>query len=608
MITVDQGGNVWFTTGFGGQVAELPTGQTTITTFCVSTSVLHPHISGVAVDGSGKVWFDDSTNERIGYLSPGQYNNDCTTGVASGVTYTFLPSASHPHDGLIADSQSNIYFTEQFGLQLGKIPVGTSLPPPTDNYPPGPTAKTWHFAEGRVGGGFLEYLTLGNPDPANDCLVDIQYLLETGTPVTKQVWIPHASRLTESVNTDLGHSATDTGISVAAIVNNDPISPCPGVVAERPMYFNFHGDQSNSDVVGATNTAQNFYFADVPNGGGYSSFITILNPPGGQVATVTATYYANGSQVGTQSVTVNAGARGTLAPAAIAGLPEHTAAVVTSTQPVVVERPTYFNNISGGIAGTVTGASSVVGSQSLQNQWFFAEGYAGTSPSGGKTQENLVISNLETTKQPANVTINLEYINGVQHSFSITVQPRSQVIWNVNTNGTGAASNEVSAAITATGAGVVVERQMYFQYVHTLNGSTLHVIGGTEVTGQTGTYTSYSFAEGYSNKGYNEWLTLQNPNGSPQTLYLIMVNGYGRLYTQTISLGANTRYTQDISALVLAHMVQPGDDHRAYEVSMTVETLNGGFFVAERPMYSNTFGLSSFPTQGGNDAFGYPGN
>jgi hypothetical protein len=374
------------------------------------------------------------------------------------------------------------------------------------------------------------------------------------------------------------------------------------------MYFNFHGDQSNSDVVGATTTAQNFYFADVPNGGGYSSFITILNPPGGQPTNVTATYYANGSQVGTQSVTVNAGARGTLAPSAVAGLPQHTAAVVTSTQPVVVERPTYFNSVSGGIAGTVTGASSVVGSQSLQNQWFFAEGYAGTSPSGGKTQEILVISNLDAAKQPANVTINLEYINGVQHSFSLTVQPRSQVIWNVNTNGTGAASNEVSAAITATGAGVVVERQMYFQYVHTLNGTSLHVIGGTEVTGQTGTYTSYSFAEGYSNKGYNEWLTLQNPNSSPQTLYLIMVNGYGRVYTQTISLGANTRYTQDISALVLAHMVQPGDDHRAYEVSMTVETLNGGFFVAERPMYSNTFGISSFPTQGGNDAFGYTGN
>ncbi len=87
-----------------------------------------------------------------------------------------------------------------------------------------------------------------------------------------------------------------------------------------------------------------------------------------------------------------------------------------------------------------------------------------------------------------------------------------------------------------------------------------------------------------------------------------MINGYGYLYTQAITVGANTRYTQDISALVLAHMVQPGQDHRAYEVSLTVETLNGGLFVAERPMYVNTFGISTFPTQGGSDAFGYSGS
>ncbi|HZT99307.1 MAG TPA: hypothetical protein VFA10_06580 [Ktedonobacteraceae bacterium] len=323
---------------------------------------------------------------------------------------------------------------------------------------------------------------------------------------------------------------------------------------------------------------------------------------------MTATYYANGSQVGTQSITVNAGARGTIALGALTGLPQHVAAVVTSTQPVVVERPTYFLGISGGIAGTVTGASSVVGSQLLQNQWFFAEGYAGTSPSGGKTQENLVISNLDPINQPASVTINLQYINGVHHSFTLTVPSKGQVIWNVNTNGLGAASNEVSAAITSSGAMIVAERQMYFQYVHTLNGATLHTSGGTEVTGQIATFTSYSFAEGYNNKGYNEWLTLQNPTGSAETIYLVMINGYGNLYTQAITVGANTRYTQDISALVLAHMVQPGQDHRAYEVSLTVETLNGGLFVAERPMYVNTFGISTFPTQGGSDAFGYSGS
>jgi hypothetical protein len=38
-----------------------------------------------------------------------------------------------------------------------------------------------------------------------------------------------------------------------------------------------------------------------------------------------------------------------------------------------------------------------------------------------------------------------------------------------------------------------------------------------------------------------------------------------------------------------------------------VQTLNNSFFVAERPMYWNTFGISSFATQGGSDIIGYVG-
>jgi streptogramin lyase len=608
LITVDKSENVWFSTGFAGQIGELPAGSTTGRTFCVSNNVSSPHISGIGVDSAGRVWFDDANNARVGYLDPTQYNNDCATHSLSGVAYTTVGSSAHPHDGLIVDSQGNVFFTEQYQYALGKIAAGTMLQPPSNSYPPGPTAKNWYFAEGRVGAGFNEFITLSNPDVTNACIVDLQYLLENGAPVVKKITIPPGRRWTESVTSDLGTSVNGTGISVATMVTNDPVSPCLGVVSERPMYFNYHGDVSGSDVVGATHTARSFYFADIASGGGYTSYITILNPPGGQPASVTATYYANGTQVGSQSISVNAGARGTIAPGALAGLPQHCAAVVTASQPVVVERPVYFSHINGGIAGSVSGASSVVGSQILQHEWFLAEGYAGTSSSGGRTQENLVISNLDAkVNAAANVTINLEYLDGTRHAFMVAVQPRSQVIWNVNAQGVGATSPEVSADVTSTGAGIVVEREMFFQYVHTLNGQTLHASGGTDVTGQIGTYRSYSFAEGYSNKGYNEWLTLQNPTANLETIYLTMINGDGNVYTQSFAVAPNTRFTQDISALTLAHLVQPGDDFHAYEVSITVQTLDGSLFVAERPMYWNTAG-SSFATQGGNDAFGYNGN
>jgi hypothetical protein len=163
--------------------------------------------------------------------------------------------------------------------------------------------------------------------------------------------------------------------------------------------------------------------------------------------------------------------------------------------------------------------------------------------------------------------------------------------------------------VTSSGAKIVVERELFFQYSHTValqNGFHVTAVGGTDVIGQVGpaSMTSYSFAEGYNNAGYNEWLTLQNPTSSDELLSLTMVNGYGRISTQNgILVHAHSRYTIDITSLVLQNLVQAGDDHRGYEVSLSVySTTTGAFFVAERPMYWNT---GSGGTQGGTDVIGF---
>jgi endoglucanase len=491
---------------------------------------------------------------------------------------------------------------------LSYVPAGTQPPPPpastlpisSNNPSPltNPTSKIWYFAEGRVGANFTEYLTIGNTSQTIDCPVTIQYLLEGGGVVPKSITVTHASRLTESVNADLGvPSNQSTGKAVSAIVSVPASSTCPGVVAERPMYFGWHSVSSGSDVVGATKLNQTFYLADVPTGNGYTSFITVLNPPGGQAATVTAAYYASGHQLATQNITVPSGARATLAPAS-SKLPAHVAAIVTSTQPVMVERPDYFSNIAAGNAGTVSGAASVVGVQTLSPDWLFAEGYT-----GGHFQENLVISNLDNQAQKtATVTINIEYDNGTKKTFTVSVGTLSQVIWNVNAN---TAPGNISADVSSTGANIVVERELFFQYNHTIPGSNgFQVVGtgGSDVIGEVGpaSTTTYNFAEGYSNKNYNEWLTLQDPTSNPETIYLTLVNGYGHVYSPPgILVPAFSRHTVDITALVLQTMIQPGSDHRGYEVSLTVYT-TAGAFVTERPMYFNTG-----TTQGGTDVIGY---
>src|SRR6266487_8643 len=232
-------------------------------------------------------------------------------------------------------------FIYQYLRSYASVPAPIPTPSPSQSPSPtplptpatGPVSKLWYFAEGRVGAGFKEFLTLSNPTNTN-CRVNIQYLTQPdrGNSGTKMVSIsvPSARRVTEWVDGDLGTSPTGPGISDAAIitVDNTTTPHCSGIVAERPMYFSAMGVKSGSDVVGITHAGTTFYFAELAvgsqNGGGsYASFIPILNP-GSSAATVTAHYFANGQQVGSQQLTVAPDARGTIFPTnAIPALPAH---------------------------------------------------------------------------------------------------------------------------------------------------------------------------------------------------------------------------------------------------------------------------------------------
>jgi endoglucanase len=484
-------------------------------------------------------------------------------------------------------------------------PSPTITPSPSPTPGGSPVSKTWYFAEGKVGQGFTEYLTLENPDPVNDCMVTLQYLRAGGSPVIKDVTVPHAHRYTESVNADLNTVPTSSSSQTDSAIITTTNPSCKGVVAERPMYFtNFANNiSSGSDVVGATQLGTSFYFADMPMTTGYYSFITILNPSSSNTAHITATYYANGAPAGTQTLPVPPGTRGTINPPRES---QHMTALVTSDQPVVVERPTYFSNINAGNAGTTSGAASVVGAQHPNTDWLFAEGYTGPG-----FQENLVLANFNAGATSASVT--LEYQNGHTQTLSIPIAGESQAIVNVNqyyTNPSGtcdthpcSTSPNVSAEVTAP-AGIVAEREMFFHYDHITQTRSLSVVGGTDVTGEPGpaAATSFNFAEGYTNIGYDEWLTLQNPTSNPESISVQLVNGYGDQYTQTYPVAAHSRFTVDITGLVSQYVYHSGEDYLGYEVSMTVQS-GSGPFVAERPMYWNVSG-----TQGGSDVIGYTGS
>jgi hypothetical protein len=484
-------------------------------------------------------------------------------------------------------------------------PAATPTPPPSGI---GPTSPIWYFAEGKVGQGFTEFLTIQNPDSVNSCSVSIQYLLSTSTPAPKTITVPPNTRFTEEVNGDLNMPANSTTYqAVSTMVTVTNTSTCKGVVAERPIYFTtFKGVSSGTDVLGATHTGKDFYFADVSSLPGYNSYITILNPPNGITATITASYYNINSLLGTDTLIVQPGTRGTILPK---NFGQRVATLVHSSAQVVVERPTYFNNYSTGNAHNVSGSASVVGAPAPANDWRFAEGYT-----GGQFQENLVLANFATSA--ASGTLALEYDNGSTLTAPITVNAQDVVTIDVNATTNNrldtcsptpcALSQSVSAEITMSSGAIVAEREMFFNYNHydRVTGLTVNAQGGTDVTGQAGkaTASAYSSAEGYTNAGFDEWLTVQNPTENKETVWVMLVNGKSNTYQFSVVVGGHTRATVDLNEVVVQHLLHPNDGIGGYEISMTVQTTDGSVFVAERPMYWNYSG-----TQGGSDVIGYTG-
>ena len=609
----DAQGNLWYSEGRNVAIGEYNTTTHQHADFSLASVITGgTYVGGIGVDKNGLIWFDEGTSGDVGYFNP------------ASQTATVVATLALPRPGLLVDGANRVWVTERPGKLAEIVPGGTPPPPPPSpsptgspvpTLPPGPVSKTWYFAEGHIGKGFQEYLTVQNPDPLNACAVSFQYLLSGGAQAPITVKVNPNTRWTENVDQDLGiarNGSAAEDVSTIVSVSTQATPNCSGVVAERPMYFtNLFGASSGHDALGATHLGTSFYFPDVSSSSGYRDFITILNPPGGSAASVTATYEQGGASKGTDTLTVQPGTRGTISPqncGCTSGV--HVSAVVSSTQPVDVELPIYFSSFQAGNAGSVNGAAVVVGAQAPSNDWRFAEGYI-----GGHFQEDLVLSNFSTTAVSASMV--LEYDSGTTLTVPVTIPAQGSATEDINhltALGAGAGTcstpcnltQNISVEVTApSGSNFVAERELYFQYNHAANGRSLSAAGGTAVIGQSGAAStrSYSFAEGYTNTDYDEWLTLQNPTGSAETIYVTIVNGYGHPYSFPMQVGPKTRATVDLVKTVLSKMCVAGAAALCWEISLTVQTAsNGGAFVAERPMYYN-----ASSSQGGTVVIGYVG-
>ncbi len=313
--------------------------------------------------------FHGDTTTTVNDCVPNGTTASCGVGPGIGGVAVQVTSGTLP---IIAERP---FYVDNFSFGDGVISDGH------DAFGATAAGLAWNFAEGTTLGGFKEYLTLQNAGSAA-ATVNLNYFTDTGAHPVKTLNVAAHSRVTVEVfhgdaTTNQGNCTPNGagancgvgpgigGVSVQ-VTSNQPI------VAERPMYmvvdFGTGSVAGAHVVVGSTGLGQLFGFAAASTLTGENDYLTIQNP-GGTAAQVSIIYYTNsgsvhkgfsvsantrvtvevfkGSMTANLSCSPAAGSCGVGAGVSPLGI------VLESSQPILVEKPTY-NSTTGAYGATDT--------------------------------------------------------------------------------------------------------------------------------------------------------------------------------------------------------------------------------------------------------------
>jgi hypothetical protein len=126
-------------------------------------------------------------------------------------------------------------------------------------------------------------------------------------------------------------------------------------------------------------------------------------------------------------------------------------------------------------------------------------------------------------------------------------------------------------------------------------------VTATPPLGTLGALTWY-FAEGWTGPGFDEYLTIQNPNPTDATVRITYFLSSGGPVEKTVTVAGSSRYT------VTVHETQDGvgrNDGLGWPVSAKVESTNDVGIIVERPMYFRYSGDPALGTvDGGHNVLG----
>ncbi len=318
-----------------------------------------------------------------------------------------------------------------------------------------------------------------------------------------------------------------------------------------------------SKTVYVGNTAKDWYFAEGNTLPEFDEFLCVLNP-GDAETRYRISFMLDSGEVRTFERSMSAHQRDTVRVKDYIPEPHGGVAVKIHCdgRAIIAERPMYFVYKAGDPNYCWKGGHDVMGINVLQNEWYFAEGTTRFNDVDGAFEEWICLLN-PSDDRTADVVITYMLGTGQNVRKLYAIPPHSR--YTVEVAGDVGLNQDVSAKV-ASSVPIAAERPMYFNY----HG---YAVDGSNVVGASGPSTYWSFAEGCTRAGFQEWLTVQNPGDVIATCRINYLTGKGRVTEVVQKVGPRSRATVDV-------LSQVGDNQ---DVSTTVTS--DVPVIAERPMY-----------------------
>ncbi len=469
-----------------------------------------------------RVGVNETTN-RV-YVTSGD-----TVSVIDGATNTVVATVPVSDPGSVGvNATTNMVYVANIVDNAVSVIYDPQEPPtPTPPQPPTPTPPPtivrqcahasigvttpdteWYIAEGATSGGYETFVLIQNPgdEAAN---VEVTYMTDTGAVPGPPI---------PPLAPDSRHTVT-VGETVQTLQVSTRVTSDKPVICERATYYNNKTCATAS--IGVTESARNWYIAEGATAEGYETFVLIQNP-GAEAANVEVTYMTDTGEVpGPPIPPIPAGSRHTVTvDETVQTIQVSTR--VTSDQPVICERATYYNNKQC--------AHGSIGVTEPATDWFIAEG-----ATAGGFETFVLIQNPGTETATANVTFMTD--TGEVPGSPVTVGPGSRETVTV---GDTVQTLQVSTRVTSDQP-VICERATYYN-----NKTCAHAsIGVTELA------TDWYIAEGATAGGYETFVLIQNPGDEVANVEVTFMTDTGAVPGPPIpSLASDSRHTVTVGETV----------------------------------------------------------